>query len=146
MVNRAGSMPVAVPVTCTGIDATQTEFDFVASCRDRTPWQCRGPLVTLDFAGYQLMLLEASFRGHPAPAEILWAGFDPDRSPDRVAFTLCAAHWMDLSWYAGLNAHAGDRRDWMAQASSVLERLFAEVGWDHKEIANMLMWRRAQLT
>ncbi len=131
---------------CVGTGA-QTEFEFIRSLRDRGRegfGECRGPLLTLTLSGHGLQTLEDSLMSCGAH-ETLWSGFQRSAAAD-MAFTLCAAHWMDISHVAGNHARQYQRTDWFAEASSLLKRTLHTAGWDPKEIANMVAWQRVQLT
>lgn len=127
---------------CVGT-ARQSEFEFIASLRDRQPEDCRGPLFPLGFSGYRLELLEESLLLAEA-RDRLWDGYLPGR--EEVAFVLCAAHWMDLSYISGVCAQHQRRADWFDTASALLRQIFLAARWDPKEIANMVTWQRVQLT
>jgi hypothetical protein len=127
-------------VGCTGTGAI-TEFDFIKSTRDRSPEECRGPLVALSLTGHRLDTLEQSFHSQRAH-ELLWNAYDPDPLTDRVTFKLCAAHWMDLSYLAGMRARLIGRREWMSEASALLKEVCQGARFDPKEIANMIAWQR----
>lgn len=115
-------------------------MDFVASLVGRSG-ECRGPLLQLSFSGYRLEVLEESLR----TADRLWDGFDGD-SGGLLAFSLCAAHWMDLSYLSGVRAREYHRLDWFNEASALLRQICEVARWDEKEISNMLTWQRVQLT
>lgn len=128
---------------CTGIDAC-TEYEFVKSMDDRQSGQCRGSLAVLAFNPDRLDLLIESLCSTRA-VEVLWDGATMSYS-DRVTFTLCVAHWMDLSFLAGLRAHQFGRDDWFGEANDLLKDLCATQGWDIKELSNMVRWRKVQFT
>ncbi len=127
---------------CVGTEKV-TEFEFINSVRGRSSGECRGPLLALSFTGLTLETLEESFVSYPAYA-LLWSGFTP--SDGLITFSLCAAHWMDLSYLAGINGRRHDRADWFNVASLLLRQLLDAAGWDAKEISNMVTWQRVQLT
>lgn len=121
---------------------TQSEYEFVRSSADREPGSCSGPLLTLSFAAFRLAQLEAALPSDSA--DFLWDGFQLDTGP--LTFAHCAAHWMDLSLHAGMSARLHRRGDWFNGASHLLDLIFTTAGWDRKEMANLLLWRRVQLT
>lgn len=129
---------------CIGTDRPVSEYEFVRSVGDRDHGaQCRGPLVTLSFAGYSFDLLEESLHEHPVRTW-LWAGFDPTQ--EQMTYTMCAVHWMDVSYVAGVHAYRHRRSDWLHEASALLDRVCYASKWDTKEMSNLLTWQRMQLT
>lgn len=129
-------------VACTGID-TQTEFEFMRSTDGRTFAQCRGPLVKLGFASHRLVTLQASLGGEQA-CDVLWDGFIA-ASLDRVMFSLCAAHWIDISCVSGLTGALSGRRDWIVEGVVLYRQVCRVLGWDAKELLNLAHWK-VQLT
>jgi len=121
-----------------------TEFEYIASLRNREPDQCRGPRLGLAFSAWGLQTLEDSLCSEDAE-ELLWSGFEPVAG-DRVVFILCAAHWMDLSYRSGVNGRTLGRPDWFSAGSNLLVHILAAAKWDPKEITNMVTWQRVQLT
>jgi hypothetical protein len=88
------------------------------------------------------MTLEQAINSQRA-TDVLWDGLAL-ASSDRVTFALCGAHWMDLSYLAGLHGRLQGRRDWSAEGSALLKDICTSAGWDVKEIANMIVWRNLQ--
>ncbi len=123
-----------------------TEYEFIASMRHRAPGQCRGPALSLPLSAYRLELLEEAAVGAPALVERLWDGFQPWAECRQLSFTMCAGHWFDLSYTAGVNARRTGRRDWFDAAGALLSQAMDIAGWDPKEIANMVNWQRVSLT
>lgn len=117
-----------------------TEIDFVASLRERDH-DCRGPLL-------EIALPEPHFIGigdSLAVSDRLWAAA-ATATDDTVTFSLCAAHWMDLSYFTGVSGVVNGRPDWSLIANDLLCAILRAAGWDFKEMSNLLAWRRAQLT
>ncbi len=125
--------------------AAATEFEFIRALSEREPGQCLGPLVTVSLSGFRLVALEEALLA-PLAVDLLWAGYRPPDTSCGLAFRLCAAHWFDLSYTAGINARQHLREDWFDTADDLLRRTLACAGWDAKEIANMVNWRRLSLT
>lgn len=118
-----------------------TEYDFIFSLDGReNSYDCRGPLLSLAFSHPRAATIQYALVHSPRGAEVLRQG-DPEGSPEGVTFTLCAAHWMDLSLVTGLYGRVYERRDWAAEGSALLKQICASAHWDVKEIANMIRWR-----
>jgi hypothetical protein len=143
-------------VGCTGTDRV-TEYEFIWSLDDRVDsWDCCGPMLSLAISPYRLALIIDAIHSHEEAFhssnayQVLWAGHASavqawgSVSPDRVIFALCAAHWMDLSFLTGLYGRLYERRDWMAEGTGLLKEICITAGWDVKEIANMIAWRKRE--
>jgi hypothetical protein len=105
---------------------------------------CLGPEITMSLWSWQVGQLERIFQGAPH-SDLLWSGYVNVKSVG-LEFQLCAAHWFDLVWYAGLAAFRDNRRDWAAQSGMLLTDLCLAAGWDHKEVANLITNMGARLT
>ncbi len=123
-------------------DAGRTsELDFVASLNGRNH-DCRGPLLSLTLPQLHITGIGDSLAGRD---DKLWSAADSTIG-DCVTFTLCAAHWLDLSYLTGISGTLNSRRDWFLIATDLLHRILRSAGWDPKEMSNLLAWHRAQLT
>ena len=118
-----------------------SEMDFVASLKGRNH-DCRGPLLSLTLPHQHVTGIGDSLAGRD---DKLWSSIDTT-SGDAVTFTLCAAHWLDLSYLTGVSGTLNCRRDWFLIASELLHQILNGAGWDPKEMSNLLAWRRGQLT
>lgn len=119
----------------------------MVSLRDREPVRdCRGPLVNLSFTEMEISTLGASLMSEVAQ-EFLWSKrVFGEELLDRMMFSLCCAHWLDVAWLGGMNALRWGRKDWMAEASSLTDWVMLGADWDRKEMSNMLTWQRVPLT
>ncbi len=122
-----------------------TELDFIHAMRGRRPGDCCGPVVRLPLAAYRVELLEDSFQSRKAN-EVLWDGLRPSTTDDRLLFDLCVAHWMDLSYLSGMQGRRLHRRDWIGEATTLLNQICRGARWDVREVANMMKWQRVLLT
>lgn len=124
--------------------ASVNELEFFAQIRRRPTGHCLGQLITLSLWSWQVYQLERIFQDGPH-SELLWSGFVDDRYVG-IQYQLCAAHWFDLLWFAGLMAYRDNRRDWAVQAGSLLSDLCYVAGWDRKEVSNLITGMGARLT
>lgn len=129
---------------CTGSGA-MTEFEFVRSLNWREADECTGPLVSLAFSAPVLGVLEETLLSEHE-YELVWDGAAITQTGDRLAFELCATHWLDVSYRAGLTGRRLRRSDISGLASALLENTCRAADWDPKEIANLFTWRRVSLT
>jgi hypothetical protein len=120
------------------------ELAFFAGIRERPLGECVGPLATLSLWSWQVGQLERIFQDGPH-SDLLWSGFVTDRYIG-IHYELCAGHWFDLVWFAGLMAYRHGRRDWAVQSGSLLRDLCYVCGWDQKEVANLITGMGARLT
>ncbi len=129
---------------CTDASAL-TELEFVHELRGLALDACAGPLVTLPLVAYRLEIVEASLT-HEWQHHKLWDAFLVRTDDDRMLFQLCVAHWMALAYivrYAAVRVNDAHRFN----ESVTLERQVCQaVGWDVKEIHNMIAWQRVRLT
>lgn len=120
------------------------ELEFFDQMRDRDDRCCLGPLIKLSLWSWQVYQLERIIQG-ARHSDLLWSGFVTDRYVG-IHFELCAAHWFDLIWFAGVMAHRHRRRDWAVQSGSLLCDLCYAAGWDQKEVANLITRMGVRLT
>lgn len=118
-----------------------TELDFVASLAGRNH-DCRGPLlpITLPQPHIEGIGDSLAVRG-----DTFWSSSTP-AAGNSFTFTLCAAHWLDVSYLCGISGTLNGRRDWFNIATELLNAILRTAGWDPREMSNLLAWRRAQLT
>lgn len=132
-------------MTCTGT-GVMSEFDFVRSFNSRREAaDCAGPLVSLAFGPTILGVLEETFNSE-AEYDLVWDGAIVTRTGDRLAFELCAGHWLDVGYRAGARGRRQMRTDMAGLASALIDNTCRASDWDPKEIANLFMWRRVSLT
>jgi len=118
-----------------------TELDFVASLTGRNHG-CRGPLLSITLPQPHITGIGDSLATR---ADQFWSAASP-ATGDSFTFTLCAAHWLDLSYLCGISGTLNGRRDWFNIATDLLNAILRSAGWDPRELSNLLAWRRGQLT
>lgn len=131
-------------VACVGTGSI-SEFDFVRSLYRREIEECAGPLVSLSFGATVLAVLEETFYSEHE-YDLVWAGAVITHSGERLGFELCAAHWLDVSYRAGVRGRRLRRADMSGLASALLNGTCRASDWDLKEIANLFTWQRVTLT
>jgi hypothetical protein len=124
-------------------------FDHLRNVRlpgdDDDKCRCAGPLIELSLWSWQVYQLERIFEGSQQYSDLLWSGFVTDRYVG-ICYQLCVAHWFDLVCKIGQLAYRFQRRDWAMQSGSLLSDLCYVVGWDLKEVANLISSLGARLT
>lgn len=119
-------------------------FAQALALRDQQIGQCRGQLIRMTFWSYKIFVLEQILDAEAA-SDVLWQGFVGDTT-DGITFELCCAHWFDLAVLTELRAVQYQREDWFEASSRLFESLCSLVGWDAKELVNMVAWSRERLT
>lgn len=122
-----------------------SEFEFVRSLSNREVDECAGPLVSLSFGAALLGVLEESLCSRDE-YDLVWDNAVVTRTGDRLVFELCAAHWMEVGYRAGLRGRKALRSDMSTLASALLDNTCRAADWDVKEVANLFTWRRVSLT
>ncbi len=107
--------------------------------------QCAGPTVRFSWPVLVLEETEQAMESVRANPAVLWDRFDGEVS-GLFMFTACAAHWMGLSAVLRLASTRANEPGWSARAERILRDLFFRLGWDGKEIANLMTWQRVRLT
>lgn len=97
----------------------------------------------MTFSMERIALLDDSLNSESGRA-LLRAGSLPS-PPGSVRVRLCAVHWFDLSFLAGVAGNLEGRDDWRELASALLRLTCTAAEWDWKEISNLLRWQRVPL-
>lgn len=135
-------------MSCTATTASAlSELDFVLTLRERFHddgrTTCTGPLITMAMTTERCLTVSAIFAS-PNATRLLWEGLTS--ADTEFAFALCAAHWLDLTALIWLRSRQHQRLDWHGEADRLLRDVCSAVGWDTKEILNMLRWQTTRLT
>jgi hypothetical protein len=123
-----------------------SELDFVLALhtRHRNLTACCGPLLCVQISPWRAHGLEQIFDSDTA-SELLWSGHHSAEEYG-TSFTLCGAHWLDLTALALLRSRQHSQADWHAEADQLLREVCASAAWDPKEIVNMFQWQGTRLT
>jgi hypothetical protein len=120
-----------------------TELNLVRALYARDGAEpCAGPLLTIAISGRRLELLYESLLTSALHGK-LQSALDL-YYPNGIAYRLCAAHWIDVTYTAGCQAQICDRPDWQLGATLLIRQICSEGGWDPKELSNLLAWRRVR--
>ncbi len=133
---------------CVG-DRAMDELTFVREVKTRrvlgAAFGCIGPLVAQDLDPQTAAVILDAFLGIPV-AETMWLE-NHDPGPQHVMrYRFCAVHWIDLAALLRYRARRDDHPDWYRQSCNMLKGMCTVNGWDLKELSNMLVSQRVQLT
>jgi len=134
--------------SCTG-DRPMDELTFVREVKtQRVPgstFGCIGPVAALDFTPCTAAIVFDAYLGIPL-AEAMWRVNQDPEVEDVMRYRCCAVHWIDLAALLRYRSRQDDQVEWYRQSCNMLKGMCKVNGWDLKELSNMLISQRVQLT
>jgi hypothetical protein len=134
--------------SCTG-DGPMDELTFARHVKTKrilaATIGCIGPLAAQDFTLETAATILDAYAGIPLAQGMWQANHDPVPE-DVLRYRFCAMHWIDLAGLLRYRARQEDRADWYRQCCNLLQGMCKVNGWDLKELSNMFISQRVQLT